>query len=280
MRKYGSTNRVSALLRAGYGMAQISQLRVELHCHTVYSYDGHIEFDGLLRTAKGRLDAICITDHDTIEGAREFQKRSKARNVDLMIVVGEERTLADGSHVIGLFLEEALASDTFDDVVREIREQGGLCVIPHPFRRRDGALRAGARSLEGVSGFEIFNPKCSLEENQKAHTLCGSGPVAVGGSDAHYECDLGECVNFIAYAGDVRESLERLLQGRGQYRVLGVQQKNGGHGRQYAPFYYRVKPYMRIPRPLVPAAQRLYRAYRNTKSHWRAPELEIKYVNE
>jgi predicted metal-dependent phosphoesterase TrpH len=230
--------------------------------------------------AKGRLDVVCITDHDTIEGAREFQRRSKARNADLMIVIGEERTLADRSHVIGLFLKEAIASDTFEDVVREIRDQGGLCIIPHPFRHRDGALGAVARPLQGVSGFEIFNPKCSLEENQKARTLCGSGPVAVGGSDAHYECDLGECINFIPYTGDVRQSLNHFLQGHGRYRVLGVQQKNGGHGRQYAPLYYRLKPYVRMPRPLVPVAGKLYRAYRNTASRWRTPELEIKYASE
>src|SRR5260370_24099974 len=97
-------------------MPSITQLRVELHCHTVYSHDGHIEFDGLVRAAKGKLDVVCITDHDTIEGAREFQKSSKARNAHFEVVIGEERTLADGSHVIGLFLQHSLACDTFDDV--------------------------------------------------------------------------------------------------------------------------------------------------------------------
>jgi predicted metal-dependent phosphoesterase TrpH len=261
-------------------MTSIKQLRVELHCHTVYSHDGHIEFDGLMRAAKGRLDVVCLTDHDTVEGALEFQKRSIACNADFQIVVGEEKTLADGSHLIGLFLKSAIVSDTFQDAVREIREQGGLCNIPHPFRHRDGALRSSEQSLAGVSGFEIFNPKCSMEENQRARALCGSGLVAVGGSDAHYESDLGECVNIIPDAGDVRSSLDQFLHGNGRYRVLGIEQKNGGKGRQYAPFYYRVKPYMRVPRPLVPAAGRLYRAYRNTTSRWRTPELETKYVSE
>jgi predicted metal-dependent phosphoesterase TrpH len=261
-------------------MTSIKQFRVELHCHTVYSHDGHIEFDGLMRAAKGRLDVVCLTDHDTVEGALEFQKRSIACNADFQIVVGEEKTLADGSHLIGLFLKSAIVSDTFQDAVREIREQGGLCNIPHPFRHRDGALRSSEQALAGVSGFEIFNPKCSMEENQRARALCGSGLVAVGGSDAHYESDLGECVNIIPDAGDVRSSLDQFLHGNGRYRVLGIEQKNGGKGRQYAPFYYRVKPYMRVPRPLVPAAGRLYRAYRNTTSRWRTPELETKYVSE
>jgi len=261
-------------------MAQLTQLRVELHCHTVYSHDGHIEFGGLVRAAKGHLDVVCITDHDTIEGAVEFHRRNTACKVDFETVIGEERTLADGSHVIGLFLKEAISSDTFEDVVREVREQGGLCTIPHPFRHRDGALCSIERPLVGVSGFEIFNPKCSLEENQRARTLCGSGAVALGGSDAHYECDLGECINVVPYIGDVRGSLGHFLQGRGRYQVLGIQQKNGGKGRQYAPLYYRMKPYVRVPRPFLPAVGKLYRAYRNSTSRWRTPELETKYVSE
>jgi predicted metal-dependent phosphoesterase TrpH len=255
-------------------------LRVELHCHTVHSYDGHIEFDGLVRAANGQLDVVCITDHDTIEGAREFQQRSIARNTGLEIVIGEERTLSDGSHLIGLFLKDPISSDTFEDAVLEIREQGGFCTLPHPFRHRDYALGESARPLAGVCGFEIFNPKCSAEENERARTLCSSGLVALGGSDAHYESDLGECVNLIPYASDLRGSLGRFLRGRVPYQVLGIQQENGEQGRRYAPSYYRIKPYIRVPRPLLPAAHRLYRAYRNSTFRWRTPELEIKYASD
>jgi len=262
-------------------MGPVAQLCVELHCHTVFSYDGHIEFDGLVTAARRhQLDVICITDHDTVEGAVEFQRRSITRQTALQIVIGEERTLRDGSHVIGLFLREQMSSDTFEDAVREIREQGGLCTLPHPFRHRDGTLRETSRALAGVSGFEIFNPKCSLQENESARTLCGSALVAVGGSDAHYEGDLGECVNVIPCTGDLRSSLEQFLQGRVPYQVLGIQQKSGEAGRRYAPLYYRVKPYMRVPRSLLPATHKVYRAYRNTRLGRRTPKLEIKYASD
>jgi predicted metal-dependent phosphoesterase TrpH len=261
-------------------MGSVAQLRVELHCHTVYSHDGHIEFEGLLKAAEGRLDVICITDHDTIEGAREFQRQSMRRNTGVQIVIGEERTLADGSHLIGLFLNEPVYSNTFEDAVAEIRQQGGFCTLPHPFRHRDGALREYVRPLAGISGFEVFNPKCSSEENEKAHTLCGSKLVALGGSDAHYESDLGECVNLIAHASDLRSCFDRFLQGRVPYQVLGIQQKSDAKGRRYTPFYYRLKPYVRVPRALVPMAAACYRAYRNSVSKWRSPQLEIKYASE
>ena len=41
-------------------------MKVELHCHTVYSMDGLISLDSLIRTAElVGLDAIAVTDHDT-----------------------------------------------------------------------------------------------------------------------------------------------------------------------------------------------------------------------
>ena len=273
-------------------------LRVELHCHTVASPDGHITVDGLVRTARRRgIDVVAITDHDTIDGALDVRRFAERRDVGLRIVVGEERTLADGSHVIGLFLEEAIRSDTLPEAAREIDEQGGICVLPHPFRRRDGVLRDGsaavraeddggvtavlgelaARDTASPLAFEIFNPKCSLDENERARELLGSGLAVVGGSDAHYEADVGECVNVVAYDTDVESSLRRALARPGGVRVLGVPQRPGSSGRKYAPLYYRIKPYVRVPRPLVPAANRLYRMYLNGIAKRTLAPLEEKY---
>lgn len=269
-------------------MAPPSTLRIELHCHTVASHDGHITFDGLVRVARRRgIDVVAITDHDTIEGAVEFRMFAERRDVGPRIVVGEERTLEDGSHVIGLFLREAVRSSTLAEAVREIAEQGGICVLPHPFRRRDGVLREGAvggdiaTGPEEIAGlaraFEIFNPKCSPEENRRARELLGTGLAVVGGSDAHYEADVGECVNVVAYETDVETSLRRALAQPGRVTVLGVPQRPGSSGRQYAPLYYRIKPYFRVPRPLVPVANRLYRMYLNEIAKRTLEPLEEKY---
>ena len=40
-------------------------------------------------------------------------------------MVGEERTLADGRHVIGLFLRDRLQSDALPDLLAEIHSQEG-----------------------------------------------------------------------------------------------------------------------------------------------------------
>jgi predicted metal-dependent phosphoesterase TrpH len=246
-------------------------LNVELHCHTSYSMDGIMTFASLTRTAaRVGLDAVAITDHDTIEGAKEFRRMAQSGSHPLQVIVGEERTLADGSHLIGLFIEQAIESTTLEDAIREVEEQGGLCLIPHPFRRKDGLLRHGLEPLrqfkDRTAGFELFSAKCSSAENRMAAELltrCELAPF--GGSDAHYECDLGECVNEIAQNGDLRSSVQQMFERRAAFRIMGKPQREQEPERSYAPLYYRVKKYIRLPKLMVPAARQCYRRYRNWK---------------
>ena len=247
------------------------RLHVELHCHTVASMDGLMTFDSLVAVAaRIGLDAVAITDHDTLEGAREFQRRATERGLGLQIIAGEEKTLDDGSHLIGLFLETPIASGDTAGAIDEIEGQGGLCLVPHPFRRKDGLFRDGLERLrlfEGRhAGFELFSAKCSFEENRRAaELLTASSLTPFGGSDAHYECDLGECMNEISDAGDLRASVGAMFERRAPFRILGKPQSAGAGERTYAPFYYKVKKYVRLPKFLVPAARQCYRRYRNLK---------------
>ena len=234
--------------------------------------------DSLIATAhKVGLDAIAITDHDTMDGARAVQRRARESGSPLQIIAGEEKTLDDGSHFIGLFLQQPIESGDLAGAIREIEAQGGLCLVPHPFRRKDGLFRDGLERLklfEGrVAGFELFSAKCSFEENRRAAELLMAGALTpFGGSDAHYECDLGECVNEIADAGDLRASVQAMLERRAPFRILGKPQSASDGERKYAPLYYRVKRFVRLPKFLVPAAKQCYRRYRNLK-HGIGPKL-------
>jgi hypothetical protein len=244
-------------------------INLELHCHTVASVDGVISYESLLRVAREvGLDAIAVTDHDTIEGAQQFRELVRRQGAPLEVIIGEERTLADGSHLIGLFLERAIVARELADVVREVGEQGGFCLVPHPFRGKDGLLRNGLEPLQQfagrVAGFELFSAKCSFAENEQARALLGCtslGPFV--GSDAHYECDLGESLNELAWTGDLRGSVEKMLAGSAPCRLLGKPQRAQDGERAYAPLYYRIRRHVRLPRPLLPLAKATYRRYRN-----------------
>lgn len=248
-------------------------LRVELHCHTEFSFDGHIGFNALVATAaKRQLDVVAITDHDTVAGALEYRSRLAKAGAKLRIIVGEERTLADGSHMIGLFLREPLVSLTLPEVHEEIAAQGGICVVPHPYRSIRGALREGIPELSALC-FEIFNPTCSHEENFLAETLSQRGWVPVGGSDAHYRRDIGQCVNLVALDGSPEDSVRQALLGRAPLSVLGVPQRAGAAARRYARPGYRAM----IPQPLRPAATKIFQ-YLLGRFDQPQHELELKYA--
>ena len=98
------------------------------------------------REARARgLGAIAITDHNEISGALEA--RAKADGVT--VIVGEEVKTAEQGEVIGLFIEEKIPRGlTLAETIAEIKRQGGLVYVPHPFdRMHSGArLRAPARA--------------------------------------------------------------------------------------------------------------------------------------
>ena len=246
-------------------------IRAELHCHTNYSMDGMMSLDQVFNTArKVKLDVLAITDHDEIEGAIELQRLVNSRRSGPEIIVGEERTLGDGSHLIGLFLKRKIESTNFEEAVDEIYDQGGLCVVPHPFRKKDGLCRDSTACLDYFgsrpAGFEIYNAKCSHETNQLAqleeHGLC-----PCGGSDAHYASDLGESISLIERSAgtSLRSLIEAMfVSGRG-FQLMGKAQRASSGERRYAPAYYKVKPFLRLPKAALPLAKSVYRTYRDLR---------------
>src|SRR3989475_3940143 len=102
-----------------------------MHMHTEYSRDSRVllaDFAELARTAQ--LGAVCITDHDTIEGGL----RLREMNTGLQVIVGEEITTADGE-LVGLYLSQKVAAGlSAEHSIDLIHEQGGVADVPHPLR--------------------------------------------------------------------------------------------------------------------------------------------------
>ncbi len=69
----------------------------------------------------------------------DFERMARRLIPDLHIIVGEEKTLADGSHLIGLMLQEGLNSGVLSEALEEIRLQKGVSVLAHPLRKESGA---------------------------------------------------------------------------------------------------------------------------------------------
>jgi len=161
-------------------------LTFDSHIHSSYSLDSifHPKFIIKLAKLKG-LGAIAVTDHDTILGGIKTQLHA---NSNLLVITGCEVKTEFGD-LIGLFLNEELRSRKFEEVVDEIRDQGGLAVLPHPYRRK---ILPPETLLKKVDLIEGFNGRTSVELNQKGLMLAKSlGKPAIAGSDAHIPYEVG-----------------------------------------------------------------------------------------
>jgi glycosyltransferase involved in cell wall biosynthesis len=166
---------------------------VDLHMHTDHSYDCATPVEVLLAEARTRgLGAIAVTDHNEISGALEAQ--SKANGIK--VIVGEEVKTADQGEVIGLFITEKIRRGmTLQETIAEIKRQGGLVYVPHPFDRMHSVLdyKHLLDVLDDVDAIEVFNPRIAISEfNEEAVRFAAKYRVPAGaGSDAHVPQGLG-----------------------------------------------------------------------------------------
>ena len=132
--------------------------------HTSHSHDCSIEPTELVSHAESEgLGAIAVTDHNVFAGALETVEVARGR--DLIVIPGEEvKTDRDGE-VIGLFLEEKIPKGlTMAETIREIRAQGGLVYVPHPFDRFHSVpdYEHLLDIVEEIDIFEVFNPRVAV----------------------------------------------------------------------------------------------------------------------
>jgi predicted metal-dependent phosphoesterase TrpH/glycosyltransferase involved in cell wall biosynthesis len=172
-----------------------SLIDVDLHMHTDHSYDCATPVEVLLAEARGRgLGAIAVTDHNEISGALEAQR--KADGTGLNVIVGEEVKTADQGEVIGLFLRKKIQRGmTLQQTIAEIRRQGGLVYVPHPFDRLHSVpdYEHLLDVLDEVDAIEVFNPRVAISEfNEEAARFAAKYRIPAGaGSDAHVPQGLG-----------------------------------------------------------------------------------------
>jgi predicted metal-dependent phosphoesterase TrpH/glycosyltransferase involved in cell wall biosynthesis len=174
-------------------LAERDYIHVDLHMHTDHSPDCATPVDTLLDTAKRvGLGAIAITDHNEISGALEARERADG----IKVIVAEEVKTADQGEVIGLFIEEKIPRGmTLQETIAEIRRQGGLVYVPHPFDRMH-AVPDYEHLLDvvgDIDAIEVFNPRVAFSAfNEEAARFAAKYRIVAGaGSDSHVVQGLG-----------------------------------------------------------------------------------------
>jgi predicted metal-dependent phosphoesterase TrpH len=172
---------------------------VDLHMHTDHSHDCATPVEVLLATAREQgLGAIAVTDHNEISGAlaARAQAAELGAHPPVKVVVGEEVKTASEGEVIGLFIEERIPRGlTLAETVAEIRRQGGVVYVPHPFDRMHAVpdYEHLLPVLEEIDAIEVFNPRVAIGAfNEEAARFAAKYRIAAGaGSDSHVAQGLG-----------------------------------------------------------------------------------------
>jgi predicted metal-dependent phosphoesterase TrpH len=196
-------------------IAERPLIEVDLHMHTDHSPDCATPVEVLLETARDRgLGAIAITDHNEVSGALEARRIAKEMG-DIEVIVAEEVKTAEQGEVIGLFLEEKIPRGmTMAETIAEIRRQGGLVYVPHPFDRFHSVpdYEHLLDIVEEIDILEVFNPRVALTSfNEEAERFARKYRIVPGaGSDSHVAQGLGSVRMRIHEFDGPREFLEAM----------------------------------------------------------------------
>jgi predicted metal-dependent phosphoesterase TrpH len=180
-------------------LAKRELIDVDLHMHTDHSGDCATPVEVLLATAREQgLGAIAVTDHNEISGALEARAQAAELGPThpLKVIVAEEIKTASQGEVIGLFIEEKIPRGlSLQETVAEIKRQGGLVYVPHPFDRMHSVpdYEHLLTILDDVDAIEVFNPRVAIGAfNEEAVRFAAKYRIVAGaGSDSHVAQGLG-----------------------------------------------------------------------------------------
>lgn len=212
--------------------ASTGTVRIDCHVHTADSYDSSASVESVLRhAARTDLDGLVVTDHDRIE--RSLRLASRAPEFGLIGIPGVEVSTADG-HLLAIGVERRpRPRQSLETTVNDVREQGGVAVVPHPFQwSRHGA---SADAIIDCDGIEAFNAHSltGIRNRQAERFADAFDYPRFGGSDAHRPQLVGRGVTHVE-VGSARATPEPVLGGMrsGRTRAGGVPASAGSYLRK------------------------------------------------
>lgn len=179
------------------------KLKLDLHVHTNRSSDAFTPPKQLASLAKERgLDGLAITDHNIL---------ASDSGGEAVIVPGIEISSRDG-HIIGLGLKEKIPRGlSADETIRKIRDQNGICIIPHPYDLLRSSVKPHLLTIR-PDAIEVINSSSFLHtlswkharefaQEEKYPMTAGSDshiPETVGRAYTEIECQTKDMESVLA----------------------------------------------------------------------------------
>ena len=190
-------------------------IKADLHVHTCYSIDCVTPLGRIVeRCLELGINCIAVADHGTITGALKLKEIAPFK-----IIVAEE-ILTSAGELMGLFLtEEVPRGLSPQETIAQIRSQGGLVGIPHPFGRsplRNSNKLISGEVLSQVDIIEAYNSRTPFPNSAaRAWKLAiEQGKTASAGSDAHTLGEIGRAYVEMPEFDGPEDFLNCLAQGR------------------------------------------------------------------
>lgn len=183
---------------------------IDLHMHEMrYSKDSFLKLEEMIVIAKEKgLDAICITDHDSM-GLKKFAKEY-SKMVKFPVFVGIEFYSLQGDIIafgIDEYPDHRVSAQEFIDYVKE---RGGVCYSAHPFCNNRRGLEEHLDEVKGLDGIEVLNGSTRTDACRTAAEYAKKlNLIPVGASDCHVPGKVGICATY--FPQEIR-TMEDLIQ--------------------------------------------------------------------
>lgn len=170
-------------------------MKAIFHIHTKYSFDSSLKPSTVVDWALNKeIDYVFITDHNTINGSVKAEKYAKRNKIPVKCVIGSE-IVTDIGDIIGIFLKKDVRPGDHRRVIKEIKSQGGVVILPHPYRSHDTSK---LHSLRNVDFVETWSGRTDKQQDDLAKRLRQNlGVKPICGCDAHFTKELKSC--FIVF---------------------------------------------------------------------------------
>ncbi len=185
------------------------------HIHSEYSGDARQTPAQIIKRAQEiGLDAIAVADHNTFKGSQVALKL--AENLENFLVIASMEVSTSKGHIVALGItEEVKKGNSPEQTIEDIRAQGGIAIVPHPFVRYREGLCDYVKDLD-IDAIETLNSRYIFGySNWRAKKLAlKRGIPQIGSSDAHFLGAIGSCVTELEAEFSTESVIKGILSGK------------------------------------------------------------------
>ena len=195
------------------------QIKADLHVHTTFSKDSIITPKDLILYAKQvGLNAVAVTDHNSLEGAFKIAKEN-----DFLIIPGMEVSSIHG-HIVALNVKEGIPRDlSADETVERIHKAGGIAIACHPFAWLKGSVgKYVTAKFDAVEALNASAFPFGLASKKAIELAERLKLPRVAGTDAHYGPVIGCAYTLMEAEPTVEAVIEAITKGKCEPKGRGI----------------------------------------------------------